>query len=94
MEVCILIIILLFIRSKYAYAEGDDAELLKIDYKMTKILFDEQIEDAKKLEMLTFLGDSIPGFKYRAKKEKFIKLFEKKVIINILMSRHTTQVMY
>lgn len=31
--------------------------------------------------MLAFLSDSIPGFRYRAKKEKFIKYFEKKVFL-------------
>lgn len=66
-------------RSVYAYPEGDDAELLKIDFKQTKVLFDDQHEELKKQEMLAFLSDSIPGFRYRAKKEKFIKLFEKRV---------------
>jgi len=67
------------IRSVYAYPEGDDAELLKIDFKQTKVLFDDQHEELKKQEILAFLSDSIPGFRYRAKKEKFIKLFEKRV---------------
>lgn len=53
--------------------------MLKIDYTNTKILFEEQNEELKKFEMLAFLSDAIPGFKYRAKKEKFLKFFEKKV---------------
>ena len=32
--------------------------------------------------MLAFLGDAIPGFKYRAKKEKFLKYFELKVSLS------------
>lgn len=35
--------------------------------------------------MLAFLSDSIPGFRYRAKKEKFIKYFEKKVFLKMLI---------
>lgn len=67
-------------RSVYAYPESEDgAELLKIDFQRTKALFDDHNEELKKQEMLAFLGDSIPGLRYRAKKEKFIKYFEKKV---------------
>jgi hypothetical protein len=76
----------------YAYPEGDDAELLKIDFKLCKAMFDDQNEELKKQEMLAFLSDSIPSFKYRAKKEKFIKYFEKKVSIKAVIAiRLSTQ---
>eukprot|EP00347_Sterkiella_histriomuscorum_P008024 403346662 len=65
-------------KSVYAYAEGEDAEMIRLDYTNIKQLFDDQNEELKKLEMLAFLSDSIPGFRYRAKKEKFIKYFEKR----------------
>ncbi|CDW79456.1 UNKNOWN [Stylonychia lemnae] len=76
-------------KSIYAYPEGEDAELLKIDFQSLKILFEEQNEEQKKFEMLAFLSDSIPGFKYRAKKEKFIKYFEKKVCSFMLKQLQT-----
>ena len=42
--------------------------------------------------MLAFLSDSIPGFRYRAKKEKFIKHFEKKVkyLVNLMVIEFQT----
>jgi hypothetical protein len=36
--------------------------------------------------MLAFLGEAIPGFKYRAKKEKFLKYFEIKVRYSVKIS--------